>query len=99
MWLSCLLYSFCSNAKLAKLTVAFELAGTDGETRSGITIITKSIFNISNFGTRRNIGFINPPAGGLIYAVAFPASPISAINPDGEIIISEFEISERVLRA
>ena len=99
MWLSCLLYSFCSNAKLAKLTVAFELTGTDDETRSGIIIITNSICNINNFGTRRHIGFINPPAGGLIYAVAFPASPISAISLDGGIIISEFEISERVLRA
>ena len=26
------------------------------------------------------IGFINPPAGGLIYALAFPASQISALN-------------------
>ena len=35
---------------------------------------------IAGFGARTNIGFVNPPAGGLIYAVQFPASQISALN-------------------
>jgi len=51
-----------------------------GETHSGINIITNNVINISGFGARTNIGFINPPAGGFIYAVQFPASQISALN-------------------
>jgi hypothetical protein len=38
------------------------------------------VFNISGFGARNFIGFINPPAGGFIYAVQFPASQVSALN-------------------
>ncbi len=52
----------------------------NGFIRSGVNITTNSVFTISPFGVRTNIGFINPPAGGLIYAVAFPASQITALN-------------------
>ena len=38
------------------------------------------MITINPFGVRTNIGFISPPAGGFIYAVAFPASQISALN-------------------
>jgi hypothetical protein len=38
------------------------------------------VINISGFGARTNIGFINAPAGGFIYAMQFPASQISALN-------------------
>jgi hypothetical protein len=58
-----------------------------GLTHSGVNIITNSVFNLSGFGARTNIGFINPPAGGFIYAVAYPAADINAINPAGEIVI------------
>ena len=51
-----------------------------GFIRGGVNIVTNRVFNISGFGARTAIGFINPPAGGLIYAVAFPASQISALN-------------------
>ncbi len=51
-----------------------------GHVNGGNNITTNSVFNISGFGARTNIGFINPPAGGLIYAVAFPAAQVSAIN-------------------
>lgn len=51
-----------------------------GHVNSGTDITTNSIFTINPFGARTNIGFINPPAGGLIYAVQFPASQISALN-------------------
>ncbi len=51
-----------------------------GQVNSGTNITTNSVFNISGFGARTNIGFINPPAGGFIYAVQFPASQISALN-------------------
>ena len=51
-----------------------------GQVTAGNNITTNSVFNISGFGARTNIGFINPPAGGLIYAVQFPASQITALN-------------------
>lgn len=51
-----------------------------GQTNAGINVITNDVFNISGFGARTNIGFINPPASGFIYAVQFPASQISALN-------------------
>jgi hypothetical protein len=58
-----------------------------GVTHSGVNIVTNSATTLSGFGARTNIGFINAPAGGFIYAVAFPASQISTINPDGQIVI------------
>lgn len=51
-----------------------------GQVNGGNNIVTNDVFNISGFGARTNIGFVNPPAGGFIYAVAFPASQISALN-------------------
>jgi hypothetical protein len=51
-----------------------------GQTNAGNNIVTNNVFTISPFGARTNIGFINPPAGGFIYAVQFPASEISALN-------------------
>ncbi|HKG80035.1 MAG TPA: matrixin family metalloprotease, partial [Pyrinomonadaceae bacterium] len=51
-----------------------------GQTNVATNITTNDVFNISGFGARTNIGFINAPAGGFIYAVQFPASQISAIN-------------------
>jgi len=52
----------------------------NGFVRSGVNITTNNVFNLSGFGARNFIGFINPPAGGFIYAVQFPASQISAVN-------------------
>ena len=51
-----------------------------GQVNAGTDITTNSVFNISGFGARTNIGFVNPPAGGFIYAVQFPASQIAALN-------------------
>ena len=51
-----------------------------GQVNGGTNIVTNNVFNISGFGARNFIGFINPPAGGFIYAVQFPASQISALN-------------------
>lgn len=51
-----------------------------GQVNGGTNITTNSVIAINPFGVRTNIGFINPPAGGLIYAVQFPASQISALN-------------------
>ena len=58
-----------------------------GMTRSGVDLVTNNVFNISGFGARTNIGFINPPAGGFIYAVQFPASQISALNGGNPVVI------------
>lgn len=52
----------------------------NGQVNSGTDITTNNVFTINPFGARTNIGFINPPPGGLIYAVQFPASQISALN-------------------
>jgi hypothetical protein len=51
-----------------------------GQVNGGTNIVTNNVFDISPFGARAAIGFINPPAGGFIYAVQFPASQISALN-------------------
>src|SRR4029450_13844186 len=51
-----------------------------GFINGGTNITTNNVINISGFGARNAIGFINPPAGGFIYAVQFPASQISALN-------------------
>lgn len=58
-----------------------------GSVNGGNNITTNNVFNISGFGARTNIGFINPPAGGFIYAVAFPASQISALNGGNPTIV------------
>ena len=52
----------------------------NGQIKSGVNIVTNRVFSISSFGTRLGYGFINPPPGGFVYAVAFPASQISALN-------------------
>ena len=52
----------------------------NGQVRAGVNIVTNRVFNIGGFGTRLGFGFINPPAGGFVYAVAFPGSQISALN-------------------
>jgi len=46
----------------------------------GVDITTNNQIIIAPFGGATNIGFINPPAGGFIYAVQFPAAEISALN-------------------
>src|SRR5262245_6261082 len=51
-----------------------------GHVKSGVNITTNNVIQIAGFGVRTNIGFINPPAGGFIYATQFPASQISALN-------------------
>ena len=51
-----------------------------GQVNGGNDITTNNVITINPFGARTNIGFINPPAGGFIYAVQFPASQISALN-------------------
>ena len=52
----------------------------NGQINSGTNITTNNVITINPFGARTNIGFINAPAGGFIYAVQFPASQISALN-------------------
>lgn len=51
-----------------------------GQVNGGTNITTNSIITINPFGVRTNIGFISPGPGGFIYAVAFPAAEISALN-------------------
>jgi hypothetical protein len=51
-----------------------------GQVEAGNNIITNNVLTIAGFGARTNIGFINAPAGGFIYAQQFPASQITALN-------------------
>ena len=51
-----------------------------GQVDAGNNIITNNVLTIAGFGARTNIGFINAPAGGFIYAQQFPASQITALN-------------------
>ena len=52
----------------------------NGMTRSGVNIVTNRVFNIGDFGSVTSYSFKNPPPGGFTYAVAFPASQITALN-------------------
>ena len=61
-----------AQAKNVHVNAGFVNGNTDITTNNQITI--------AGFGARNAQGFINPPAGGLIYAVQFPASQISALN-------------------
>jgi hypothetical protein len=63
------------------------VTATPNKTLTGIDITTNRVFSISNFGAPTNIGFINPPAGGFIYAVAFPAAQIAAISPGTDLFL------------
>jgi Matrixin len=58
-----------------------------GQVKSGVDITTNNVFTIAGFGARTNIGFINPPAGGFIYAQQFPASQISALNGGNPVLL------------
>ena len=51
-----------------------------GKAVQGLNFATSSVVSISPFGARTNIGFVNPPPGGLIYAQRIPAADIAAIN-------------------
>jgi hypothetical protein len=50
-----------------------------GKTTADINVTTNRNLNINPFGVRTNVGFINPPTGGFIYAVRVPASEITAL--------------------
>ncbi len=70
-----------------------------GQVNGGNHIVTNNVFNISGFGARTNIGFINPPAGGFIYAVQFPAAQVSAINGGAPTLIQAGLFDTTVLDA
>lgn len=52
----------------------------EGKVNSGTNIVTNQVVNISNFGARNSIGFINVPAS-TTYAVAFPRNLLLGVNP------------------
>lgn len=58
-----------------------------GQVRSGVNITTNNVFSVGTFGARTNIGFINPPAGGFIYAQQVPASLITALNGGNPVLL------------
>lgn len=60
---------------------SFPILAVPGTKRTGISIVTGDTFNVSPFGARNFIGFVNPFPAGSYYAVAIPASTIAAIAP------------------
>ena len=70
-----------------------------GATNFNTNIITNNVMTIAGFGARTNIGFVNPPPGGLIYAVQFPASQISALNGGNPTLIQLGQFDTTVLDA
>jgi len=57
-----------------------------GKVTSGVNIVTNAQTTISNFGARDFVGFTGSPAGRM-YAVQFPVSQISAVNPGGDVLV------------
>jgi Matrixin len=74
------------------------IAVHEGRVSAGINIITNDSININNFGPLNAIGFINSPAGRM-YAVRIPASQLSAVNPDGNMLIEAAAFNTHVLDA
>jgi hypothetical protein len=70
----------------------------EGRTTDRINIVTNNAFNISNFGSRDFVGFVNSPPG-RYYAVQVPASQISAFMPDERIVVHSALFETHVLDA
>ncbi|HKX29470.1 MAG TPA: matrixin family metalloprotease [Blastocatellia bacterium] len=64
-----------------------KISVSSGEVRSGIDLVTADSINLNNFGSLDQLGFINPLPPGYLYAVQVPASQITAVNPDGKLLI------------
>ncbi len=69
-----------------------------GQVNSGTNIVTNRVFNISNFGARNSIGFINVPAS-TTYAVAFPRNLLLGIDPANPILFQAGLFDTHVLDA
>jgi hypothetical protein len=67
---------------------ALPVASLPSFTAGNVNFVTNAPTNISNFGSRDFVGLTGLPAGSY-YAVQFPASQLSAINPGGDIVIQE----------
>ena len=70
-----------------------------GFINGGNNITTNVVTTVAPFGALTNIGFINPPAGGFIYAVQFPAAEISALNGGNPTLIQAGQFDTFVLDA
>lgn len=70
-----------------------------GSTNFNTNIITNNQITIAGFGVRNAQGFVNPPPGGLIYAVQFPASQISALNGGNPTLLQMGQFDTLILDA
>lgn len=70
----------------------------NGQVNANTNITTNQVFNISNFGARNSIGFINVPAS-TMYAVAFPRNLLLGIDPAHPILIQAGLFDTHVLDA
>ncbi|HEU4711651.1 MAG TPA: matrixin family metalloprotease [Pyrinomonadaceae bacterium] len=70
----------------------------NGQVNANTNITTNQVFNISNFGARNSIGFINVP-GSTMYAVAFPRNLLLGIDPAHPILFQAGLFDTHVLDA
>lgn len=74
------------SATEARTGFALPVATVPSLTTGNINFVTNQQINIENFGTRDFVGFTGAP-GGFYYAVRFPASQLTAINPGGDFLL------------
>ena len=67
---------------------AFPVVSLPGFTAANVNLVTNDQINVNNFGSRDFVGFTGVQPG-FYYAVQFPASQLSAINPGGDLLIQE----------
>jgi hypothetical protein len=67
---------------------AFPVISLPNFTAGNVNLVTNDQININNFGSTDFFGLISAQPGSY-YAVQFPASQISSINPGGDLLIQE----------
>lgn len=69
-----------------------------GRVAAGVNIVTSDVINISNFGNRNFVGFVNVPAG-YMYAVRIPGAQVAGVEPGEDIAIQGISVDSNVVDA
>lgn len=77
---------------------AFPVISLPSFTAGNVNLVTNDQINIENFGSTDFFGLTSAPPGSY-YAVQFPASQISSINPGGDLLIQEGAFDTFVTKA
>lgn len=78
--------------------LAFPVVTVPSLTSGSVNLVTNDQININNFGSRDFVGFTGVQPG-FYYAVQIPASQISAVNPNGDLMIQAGAFDTFVLDA